>query len=136
MARQALFILMMVFLAGCSVAMALKGKDEPDLSFLEIGTTQEQIEFQLGPPIFTKAAEDDGSLNYYQYIAGDEPSPGRALAHGILDIATLMLWELYGVERNHGTKMVVEVEYDQNKYAVSIRKGTRAHVLPKEAEEQ
>lgn len=120
-----LLILLLSF-SACSVVLALQGKDEPDISVLEIGATRQQIELQLGSPVSSQKNEYGGTTDTYEYVMGDEPSPGRALAHGAMDVLTLAIWEVIGtpIELAHGEKRLVEVEYDQNDYAMFLRKGT------------
>src|SRR5262245_61432946 len=116
--------LLLSFASGCSVYLALEGKPDPDVSALQVGATRGQIELQLGKAVNTKKAAEGGTLDLYEYYSGDTPSPGRALAHGAMDVLTLCLWEIVGtpIEAVQGTKKSLEIQYDQNDYAMTIRR--------------
>lgn len=127
MSRRIFFLsLTSVVFSGCSVYLALQGKADPDIAALQVGATRGQIELQLGKPISTSKSKDGGTLDVYDYVSGDSPSPGRALAHGAMDVLTLCLWEIVGtpIELVQGTKKSLEIQYDQNDYAMTIRRVT------------
>ncbi|MCB0325081.1 MAG: hypothetical protein KDD69_15965 [Bdellovibrionales bacterium] len=110
--------------SGCSVALAVQGKEEPDMSEIEVGTTRGQIELQLNAPVSSAPNTEGGVTDTYYYYTGDEPSPGRAVLHGALDVLTLFIWELIGtpIELAQGSKKAIEVDYDANDYVMAIRK--------------
>ena len=78
----------------------------------------------LGQPV-SMTTHDDGQLTAnYEYVVGNEPSTGRAMGHGVLDVLTLGLWEVVGtpIEAvNQGDKITVTVRYDQRGRAVDIK---------------
>ena len=57
----------------------------------------------------------------YQYEVGREPSPGRAVAHGVMDVLTLGIWEVVGtpVEVLKGDKLHLIVVYDKDGRLIS-----------------
>lgn len=103
-----------LILNACSVGMALSGKKDPDLSVIRKGADRSEIELQLGSPIKTTVQEDGSSISIYEYEIGNEPSTGRAVAHGAMDFITLGLWEVVGtpVEAIKGTKYQISIHYD------------------------
>jgi hypothetical protein len=58
----------------------------------------------------------------YEYEIGNEPSAGRAVAHGVLDVLTLGIWEIVGtpVEAIQGKKNQLTIYYDSNNRVMAI----------------
>ena len=56
-------------------------------------------------------------IEIYEIEIGNEPSAGRAIAHGTMDILTLGLWEVIGtpIEATTGEKSYLTVEYIDGK---------------------
>lgn len=107
--------------SGCSVGMAMSGKRNPELAAVHSGASRGEIEMQLGPPV--EIMEVEGKrVDTYEYETGNEPSAGRAIGHGVMDILTLGLWEVVGtpVEGFQGDKKYLRVEYDENDIAARI----------------
>lgn len=122
--RQLIFAaILLVSFSGCAVVMAMQGKEEPDLTVVEVGATRGQIEIQLGTPYSSEPVEEGGSLDVYEVEMGNEPSPMRAVVHGFMDLLTLFIWEPVGtvIEGMQGTTKYIEVEYDENDYAALIK---------------
>lgn len=107
--------------AGCSVGMAMSGKKEPQLGAVRVGATRGEIELQLGAPVEIRE-EGGGRLDVYEYEMGNEPSAGRAIGHGVLDVLTLGLWEIAGtpIEGIQGDKKRLIITYDDNDVATKI----------------
>ena len=101
--------------SGCSVGMAMSGKREPNLSQIKIGATRSEVELQLGQPIQIGSLEDGKRLDIYEYEIGNEPSPARAIGHGVLDVLTIGLWEIIGtpIEAYQGDKYRLQITYDK-----------------------
>jgi hypothetical protein len=76
--------------------MALSGKNEPDLAQVRVGAPRETVELQLGQPVSSTTRDDGSTVNTYEYQMGNEPSAGRAVAHGVADVLTIGLWEVAG----------------------------------------
>ena len=102
--------------------MAMSGKEDPNENVLQIGSTQLEVERELGAPQSSKLLKDGGVEAVYQYELGNEPSAGRAVLHGGLDILTLGLWEVIGtpVEATQGTKYEVTILYDPERTVQSV----------------
>jgi hypothetical protein len=99
--------------SGCAVGMALSGDPAPDLAACRIGADRTSIEDELGPPVTVDALPDGGTACVYDYTVGNEPSPGRAIAHGTMDVLTFALWEVVGtpIEAVQGQRYQMTVIY-------------------------
>jgi hypothetical protein len=104
---------LMLVLTACSVGMATSGQEDPELSAVQSGAKIHEVERELGRPISTKTLENGDTENLYRYELGNEPSAGRAVMHGTMDVLTLGLWELVGtpVEGSMGTEYEMTVTY-------------------------
>lgn len=110
------------FLSACSVGMAMSGQENPDVSVLRVGSTRLDVERELGAPQNSRVLDDGGVEATYQYELGNEPSAGRAVAHGALDVLTLGLWEVVGtpIEASQGNNYEVTIVYDAENVVRSI----------------
>ena len=86
----------MILLSGCSVGMALSGKEEMNTSILYPGVPREAVISRIGDPNFSETDEEGNYIDTYTVVRGNEPSSTRAVIHGTLDIFTLGLWEIMG----------------------------------------
>ena len=109
-------------LGGCSVGMAMSGKKDPNLGAFRVGSTRGEVELQLGSPISTTTTTEGRRVDLYEYEIGNEPSGGRAIAHGVMDVLTLGLWEIIGtpIEGFQGSKHRLTVTYDQEDRVMAI----------------
>ena len=114
--------LMMVPVQGCSVGMALSGAENPDLSAVRVGASRGEVEMHLGKPIKSIALGNGQSAEVYEYEIGNEPSGGRAVAHGVMDVLTLGLWELAGtpMEAVQGERYQTTITYGENDRVANI----------------
>jgi hypothetical protein len=109
--------------SSCSVYMAAKGEEEPNLANVHRGASRGEIEMALGQPKSLTSHEDGKLTANYEYTVGNEPSTGRAVGHGVLDVMTLGLWEVVGTPieaLNQGDKIQVTVLYDKGGNALEI----------------
>jgi len=110
-------------LSGCSVGMALSGKKTPDLGVVKQKASRGAVELQLGAPVKVTTLENGHVLDVYEYEVGNDPSTGRAIGHGVLDVLTLGVWEIVGtpVEGFTGDKRQLQIEYDENDHVVDVK---------------
>jgi hypothetical protein len=119
---------------GCSVGMAMSGKPDPNMAIVKPGATRGEIELQLGKPIQTASNPDGTRVDQYKYEIGNEPSAGRAIGHGVMDVLTLGLWEVIGtpIEAFQGTTYQIQVTYDRNDRVLGVNQASPA-TPPKES---
>ena len=109
---------------GCSVYMAASGTKEPNLANVHRGASRTDIEVALGQPKSINPQQDGQTAAIYEYTVGDEPSKGRAVGHGVMDVLTFGLSEVVGTPieaLNRGDKVKVNVLYDKNGNALDIQ---------------
>jgi len=116
------FIILFLINTGCSVGMAMSGKEAPNLGMVQVGASRGEIELTLGSPGKTVTLKDGNRMDVYEYEIGNEPSPGRAAGHAVMDLLTLGLWEIVGtpVEAIQGDKRKLNITYDKNDIVLSI----------------
>lgn len=110
--------------SGCAVYMAAKGTPEPFGGGPLAGQERNAVIAKLGAP--KQSVESNGRrLETYEYKTGDAPSPWRAVVHGILDFASLGIWEVLGtpIEMAQGEKVRVTVEYDEDGRVATVMPG-------------
>lgn len=103
--------------SGCSVVMAAKQPPRKDLSVLSVGTPRSLLIAELGQPVSTTTTRDGKTVDVFSFQQGYSKvaKGGRALFHGVADVATFGLWEVLGTPTEmvfDGTKMSYEVTYD------------------------
>ena len=110
-----LFIGACLLCTGCSVFMAMHGKRDANLSALNIGQDRAIVIANLGQPDKT-VTTDTGRVDVFRLQRGNSPSPGRALAHGAIDLVSLGFWEVIGtpIEAMQGETYTLTVEYDKS----------------------
>jgi hypothetical protein len=116
------------FASGCAVYMAATGDQQPNLSNVHRGASRGEVEMALGQPKTLTTTDDGGTAATYEYVRGNEPSAGRAIGHGVLDILTVGIWEAVGTPieaTNQGDKVTVDVHYDADGNATSVASNTR-----------
>jgi hypothetical protein len=122
---------------GCSVGMALSGKKDPNLGMVRVGATRGEVEMALGNPVSSVTTQDGRRTDIYDYEIGNEPSTGRAVAHGAMDFLTLGLWEVVGtpIEALKGTKYQIAVTYDSDNRVLAINQPAAPNLIKKQSAE-
>jgi outer membrane protein assembly factor BamE (lipoprotein component of BamABCDE complex) len=121
----ALCILLVFLFSNCSVSRALNQPDKKNMNVLAVGTHRDTILAELGNPV-TSGIEEDGSIyDIFSFVQGYDKSNkvSRAFIHGILDIASLGLWEVVanpieGVVS--GTKIKIKIVYGKEKKVARV----------------
>ena len=110
-------------LQGCSVGMALSGKENPDLGAVRVGATRGEVEMHLGTPVQSAMLSDGRRTDTYEYQIGNEPSAGRAIGHGVMDVLTLGLWEVVGtpIEGVQGERYRATIVYTADSTVEDIK---------------
>ena len=113
--------------AGCSVGMAMSGKEDPNLGAIRVGATRGEVELHLGSPVKVATIEDGKRVDVYEYELGNAPSAGRAIGHGVMDVLTLGLWEVIGtpIEGFTGTKHQIAITYGPDDKVLAIGAGKK-----------
>ena len=132
--KRFLLVLTVLALTGCSVGMAMSGKKEPNLGVVRVGQTRGVVELELGSPIKTVSLPDGNRLDVYEYEIGNEPSAGRAIGHGVMDVLTLGLWEVVGtpIEGFQGDKNRLSIAYTKEDKVLSVNQVP----IPKSSEDK
>ena len=104
-------------LSSCSVIMAMSGEKEPDMKYLEQGTSREEVESQFGSPV--ESAKQNGHVvDTYEYEIGDPPDSRRGMAHLAIDFYSFFLYEFFATPlelfKFVGEDYKVKITYDEN----------------------
>jgi hypothetical protein len=118
--------ILICFLSGCSVGLALQETEEPNLDILEIGTSRVNIEKEFGLPFSEGLSASGDKLYLYRYLEGDRAAYGRATLYVFLDVITLCLWEIFGsnIESANGAYVDLAISYDSDERVEQIRRVT------------
>jgi hypothetical protein len=116
-------VALLAILSACSVGMALSGNENPDLGAVRVGASRGEVEMHLGSPVNSVTLADGRRADTYAYEIGNEPSAGRAIGHGAMDVLTLGLWEVVGtpIEGVQGERYNATVTYGPDDKVVEIR---------------
>jgi hypothetical protein len=102
--------------------MAMSGKESPSMAVCRVGADRADIQAQLGAPTGERLLDSGDSVCTYEYQVGNEPSAGRAVAHGAMDLVTFGLWEVVGtpIEALQGETFEMTVTYAPDGKAKAI----------------
>jgi hypothetical protein len=114
---------------GCSVFMAAKQPEKKDTTMLVVGVPRATVLAELGAPVSTvKKGNETIDIFSFKQGYGKASKFGRALFHGVADVATLGLWEVIAtpVESSFdGNNVAYQITYDENeniKNVVQLKK--------------
>ncbi|MDP0492834.1 MAG: hypothetical protein Q7K48_00750 [Fusobacterium sp. JB021] len=104
-------------LSGCSAVMAASGQRESNLSAIQMGDTRNMVSVKIGQQPIRVQSKGNDLIEVYEVQKGNEPSMGRAVAHGTLDLFTFGFWEIIGtpLEATAGEKSYFIAEYKNGK---------------------
>jgi hypothetical protein len=81
-------------LSSFSVIMAMSGEIEPDMKYLEPGTSKEEVESQFGASV-DSVKQNGHVVDTYEYEIGDPPDSRRGMAHLAIDFYSIFIYEFY-----------------------------------------
>lgn len=117
--KLVLILLLTCFSTSCSVVMSAS-KSGTSIEDLAQSKTRTAVIINDGVEIVhTERDPDDNHIIYEDYLVQKpKGSTWRAVMHGLLDVATLGIWEVVGtpVELSKGDKIYVPIRifYDEN----------------------
>ncbi len=120
--KKIIAVLLLISLNGCAVAMAINGREAPNMEAVRKGAGESTVNFEMGTPVDMRNLPNGNIVQTYQYDMANKPSPGRAVLHGVMDLVTFGLWEFLGtpLELTKGKIYQTEVEFDGNLKVVKI----------------
>ncbi len=74
--------------------MALHGKNGANPQVIHVGSTEEEVQTQLGTPVESRTTDWGGKTAVYEYELGYEPSVGLAFGNLLIDFYSLGFYEL------------------------------------------
>ena len=106
---------------GCAVYLAGKGHSGTNLEALGVGTSEQEVEHELGTPSSSELLGAGKRLSRYRVELTKQPNYARAAVHILLDLVTYGIWELPG--------SIYELRSEHRKGEVGIVYGPDGHVL-------
>lgn len=102
-----------VLQSGCAVVMAVRGTESPNVGGISVGQDRAFVLATLGEPEKTLMSNGE-KIDFFKLKVGEKPSPGRAVAHGVMDVLTLGFWEIIGtpIEMLDTETFRMSVQYD------------------------
>jgi len=94
LARPIIVVYVLLSLTGCSVVMALHGKKGGNPQGIHVGSTEEEVQTQLGTPVEYRPTDWGAKTQVYEYKLGYEPSVGLAIGNLAIDFSTYGFHEL------------------------------------------
>jgi hypothetical protein len=106
---------------GCAVYLAGKGHPGTSLEALEVGTSEQNVEHELGTPSSSEPLGAGKRLSTYRVELTKQPNYARSVVHILLDLVTYGIWELPG--------SIYELRSEHRSGDVGIVYGPDDHVL-------
>jgi hypothetical protein len=106
---------------GCAVYLAGKGHPGTNLETLGVGTSEQEVERQLGTPSSSEPLGAGKRLSRYRVELTKQPNYARSVVHILLDLVTYGIWELPG--------SIYELRSEHRSGDVGIVYGSDDHVL-------
>ena len=106
---------------GCAVYLAGKGQPGTNLEALGVGTSEQEVERQLGTPSSIEPLGAGKRLSRYRIELAKQPNYARSAVHILLDLTTYGIWELPG--------SIYELRSEHRKGEIGFVYGPDDHVL-------
>jgi len=123
---------------GCAVYLAGKGHPGAHLEALGVGSSEQNVEHELGAPSSSEPLGAGKRLSTYRVELTKQPNYARATAHLLLDLVSLGIWELpgsiYELWSGH-RKGDVGIVYGPNDRVLEIQDSQARHAQPVSAYE-
>ncbi len=117
-----------IALSGCSVAMASKKKGVSIEEATRCGTRTCFLTLRDMQTVSTQTQPDGTTVETYRILL-EQGSTGRAVMHGLLDVATLGIWEVAGTpiegSANKDKFTIITAAYDNTGQLTSATLGDR-----------
>jgi hypothetical protein len=103
---------------GCAPYMAATQPSAKNIELFRVGTPRNALLAEFGAPAVTEV-RNGRQHEVFRFIQGYSTATrtGRALLHGVADVATLGLWEVVGTPTEavfSGDEMAYDVTYDKD----------------------
>lgn len=112
----ATLIVLSALLGGCAVYMAARQPEAKDLDLFKPGTSRALLIAEFGAPAISEIREGRKfEIFRFRQGYGRATKAGRAMFHGVVDVLTLGIWELFGTPTEvvfSGAEMAFQVRYD------------------------
>jgi hypothetical protein len=110
--------------SGCAAIKATQQPGKKNLSVLSPGTPRSHVIAELGAPTWSEH-KNGGTVDVFAFKQGYSKGvkAGRALVHGVADVATFGLWEVVGIPAESiadGTDVKVAITYDEQSAVRSV----------------
>lgn len=112
-------------LSGCAVHMAANAQNRKDIKVLSIGNHRDILLAELGAPVVEQRDADGNRYDIFKFTKGFTGGEKffHAAGHGVMDVATLGLWEVIGTpseSMSQQNEIQVKVTYDKNDIVTQI----------------
>lgn len=117
-------ILSVFILSGCSVYMASNSEGMKPLEFQKnlSKCNNRTCVLLMGPKVINSTKNADGTIVEEYRFSLDMGSIPRAVMHGLLDVATLGIWEVAGTpiesSRKKSSYIFIKITYDKDENIV------------------
>jgi hypothetical protein len=103
---------------GCAPYMAATQPSAKNIDLFKVGTPRNALLAEFGAPAVTEV-RNGRQHEVFRFIQGYSTAArtGRALLHGVADVATFFLWEVVGTPGEaifSGDEMAYDVTYDKD----------------------
>ncbi len=120
-----LIVILSISTSGCAVHMAATAQDRKDIKVLSVGNHRDLLRVELGEPVVTDTDGDGNKYDIFKFSKGFTGGEKffHAAGHGVMDLATLGLWEIVGTpseSMSQTNEIQVKVIYDAGNIVTKI----------------